>query len=263
MDTPRAVNLAALISAGGSPDEPEDGAAMNHALLLVVLLCTGCTSVRDFGREPEMSPVGTGIYAYRTPLPAEAFPGPSSHSYHSLWDERRADLFQDPRAAKVGDILTVKIRINDKATLDNSSSRKRNSGTGLSGDYDFSVNNMRQDPKAGTGQGSLNLGANSTANGSGTIDRSEKIELSVAAVVTEVLPNGNLLVSGSQEVRVNFELRLLNVTGIVRPRDISTNNTIDYEKIAEARISYGGRGRITEVQQPRWGQQALDAIAPF
>ncbi len=236
---------------------------MKQALILLALVCSGCTSVRDFGREPEMSPVGTGIYAYRTPLPAEAFPGPKSPSYHSLWDDTRADLYQDPRAAKIGDILTVKIRINDKATLDNSSSRKRTSGTGLSGDYGFSVNNMRQDPKAGQGQGSLNLGATSSADGTGSIDRSEKIDLSVAAVVTEVLPNGNLLVSGSQEVRVNFELRLLTVTGIVRPRDISTTNTIDYEKIAEARISYGGRGRITEVQQPRWGQQALDAIAPF
>ena len=82
-------------------------------------------------------------------------------------------------------------------------------------------------------------------------------------MVTEVLPNGNLLISGSQEVRVNFELRIVNVTGIVRPRDISSNNTIEYEKIAEARISYGGRGRITEVQQPRWGQQLIDAVAPY
>lgn len=236
---------------------------MRHVLLSILLLALcGCTNVRDFGREPAMSPVGSGLHAYRTPLPVAAFPGPKRPTYHSLWDDTRANLFQDPRAAKVGDILTVKIRINDKATLDNSSSRKRDSGTGLSGDYDYSVHTMVED-REGNGQGSLNLGANSSASGSGTIDRSEKIDMSVAAVVTEVLPNGNLMISGSQEVRVNYELRLLNVTGIVRPRDISTRNTIDYEKIAEARISYGGRGRITEVQQPRWGQQVLDAVAPF
>lgn len=235
---------------------------MKRAFLLGLLLFGGCTNVRDFGHEPAMSPVGSGIYAYRTPLPQAAFPGPTDPSYHSLWDDSRANLFQDPRAAKVGDILTVKIRINDKATLDNSSSRKRNSGAGLTGSYDYSVHSVTGD-KAGDGDGKLNLGANSSATGTGTIDRSEKIDLSVAAVVTEVLPNGNLLISGSQEVRVNFELRILNVTGIVRPRDISTGNTIDYEKIAEARISYGGRGRITEVQQPRWGQQVLDAVAPF
>ena len=236
---------------------------MKHALLptLVLALC-GCTSVSDMGREPAMSPVGSGLHAYRTPLPVAAFPGPRSPSYHSLWDDTRANLFQDPRAAKAGDILTVEIRINDKATLDNSSSRRRNSGTGLNGSYDFSVHTMIED-REGDGEGGLSLGADSSASGSGSVDRSEKIDLSVAAVVTEVLPNGNLMISGSQEVRVNFELRILNVTGIVRPRDISTRNTIDYEKIAEARISYGGRGRITEVQQPRWGQQILDAVAPF
>jgi flagellar L-ring protein precursor FlgH len=87
--------------------------------------------------------------------------------------------------------------------------------------------------------------------------------VSVAAIVTEVLPNGNLLISGSQEVRVNFEMRIVNIAGIVRPRDISTRNTIFYEKIAEARISYGGRGRVTEVQQPRWGQQLYDNVTPF
>ena len=210
-----------------------------------------------------MTPVGSGLYAYREPLPIEAFPAPRRASYHSLWDDSRANLFQDPRATKVGDILTIKIRINDKATLDNSSSRRRDSGVGLSGSYEYGTSSLRDDPQAGEGGGSAGLGANSGANGSGSIDRSEKVDVSVAAVVTEVLPNGNLLISGTQEVRVNFELRIVNVTGIVRPRDISTGNTIDYEKIAEARISYGGRGRISEVQQPRWGQQLIDAIAPY
>lgn len=236
---------------------------MRITALLSALLLAGCTtSAQDFGREPVMTPVGTGLHAYRAPLPIEAFPGPRATSYHSLWDDTRANLFQDPRAAKVGDILTVKIRINDKATLDNSSRRSRDSNAGIGGTYDFSLTGENL-AKAGDGSGNIGVNSGSGARGSGSIDRSEKIDLSVAAVVTEVLPNGNLLISGSQEVRVNYELRLLNVTGIVRPRDISTGNTIDYEKIAEARVSYGGRGRITEVQQPRWGQQLYDAITPF
>jgi len=103
----------------------------------------------------------------------------------------------------------------------------------------------------------------STSAGSGSIDRSEEIRLSVAAVVTDRLPNGNLVISGSQEVRVNYEMRILNIAGIVRPRDIQSNNVIPYNKIAEARISYGGRGRISEVQQPGWGQQVYDIVTPF
>ena len=110
---------------------------------------------------------------------------------------------------------------------------------------------------------SAGITSQSTSQGQGTIDRSEKIQLAIAAVVSDVLPNGNMVVSGSQEVRVNYELRLLNIAGIVRPRDISKDNTISYDKIAEARISYGGRGRISEVQQPSWGQQIYDAIKPF
>jgi flagellar L-ring protein precursor FlgH len=235
---------------------------MRFIVLAPLFLCA-CTSVKDCGREPVMTPVGTGLYAERAPLPIEAFPAPQKASYHSLWDDSRANLFQDPRATKVGDILTIKIRINDKATLDNSSSRERNSGLGLSGSYAADTKpNSGMGFKA-SGDGSIGFAGQSGASGTGSIDRSEKVDTSVAAVVTEVLPNGNLLISGTQEVRVNFELRIVNVTGIVRPRDISTLNTIEYEKIAEARISYGGRGRITEVQQPRWGQQALDAIAPW
>jgi flagellar L-ring protein FlgH len=81
--------------------------------------------------------------------------------------------------------------------------------------------------------------------------------------VTQVLPNGNLVVQGRQELRVNFEVRELQITGVIRQQDISSTNTVSYTKLAEARISYGGRGQLTDVQQPRYGQQLLDIIAPF
>ncbi|WP_321340790.1 flagellar basal body L-ring protein FlgH [Breoghania sp.] len=228
----------------------------------VVVFCavlSGCAGqLKDVGREPSMSAVGQGLSPTRTAIPVETF-GPSPRAeYNSLWSEDRTDFFRDPRAKKVGDVLTVKIAIQDKAVLDNTSDRSKTSSTDLSlgGDYSFSSSSGGGSASGGTSSGSV-------ASGAGSIDRSEEIRLKVAAVVTERLPNGNLLISGSQEVRVNYELRLLNVAGIVRPRDIAGDNTIDYDKIAEARISYGGRGRITEVQQPGWGQQIYDIVNPF
>jgi flagellar L-ring protein precursor FlgH len=232
---------------------------MNRWLaLLSTLICTGCAvDVKDIGREPHMTPVGSGLQSQAQPVSSAYFPAQVPTANQSLWDDSRAGLFRDARATKVGDVVTVAIAINDKATFDNTSDRSRQSQSNYL--FDF-ASSLKYSTKLNA---TSDLSSSTSTKGQGSIDRSEKIQLSIAAVVTGVLPNGNLLISGSQEVRVNFELRLLTIAGIARPRDISHDNTIAYDKIAEARISYGGRGRITEVQQPALGQQILDNFMPY
>ena len=228
-------------------------------LVACAILLAGCaTDPRDIGREPHMTPVGAGLDVSAALPPDLVATAPRWHSPASLWDDRQADFYRDPRAANIGDVITVAIAMNDKATLGNSSDRSRDSK--ITNSYAGGVST----PFA-TGKGSANfdVSTGSSSQGVGNIDRSEKINLSVAAIVTDVLPNGNLLIAGSQEVRVNFELRLLTVSGIVRPRDIGRDNTVGYEKIAEARIAYGGRGRLSEVQQPALGHQIFDLVKPF
>ena len=215
----------------------------------------GCaTNLQDMGREPQMSPVGSGLKTDEKAYSSQFFPSPKRQQDQSLWDGSRADLFADPRAKRVGDVVTVTIAINDSATFGNTTDRSSDSSA--TAGFNFNIDQFKTNDAGG-------VTSQSTSQGQGTIDRSEKMQLSIAAVVSNVLPNGNMIVAGSQEVRVNYELRLLNIAGIVRPRDISKDNTISYDKIAEARISYGGRGRISEVQQPSWGQQIYDAIKPF
>lgn len=230
------------------------------AIALLPLALAGCMdATKEIGIAPHMSPVGTGIdpATIAGANAAYAAQRPQATRF-SLWSDRQSRLFTDPRALRVGDILTVKIRISDKAQIKNATDRKRDAkrsiGIGGSGNIGSTSGDFGID-------GDLSSGT--STQGSGMTNRSENIELQVAAVVTEVLPNGNLVISGSQEVRVNFELRVLTIAGIVRPNDIAGANTISYDRIAEARISYGGRGRITEVQQPGYGQQFLDAVLPF
>ncbi|MGO4707361.1 flagellar basal body L-ring protein FlgH [Microvirga sp. 2MCAF38] len=225
------------------------------ALFLGLAACA--TDPNDIGREPRMTSVGHGLNVAYEPMPT-AYPAKSRSSYNSLWDQSAADLFQDPRAKKVGDVVTINIQIDDKAQFDNASDRSRNSKSLLGFNAGYGFNGTKGSYAA---EGDIRSGTSS--EGKGSIDRSEKLRLSVAAVVTEVLPNGNLLISGSQEVRVNFEVRVLNIAGIARSGDISRRNTISYDKIAEARISYGGRGRMTEVQQPAVGQQIYDLLSPW
>ncbi len=227
-------------------------------LLAIAVSAAGCwNSANEFMREPFFSPVGAGLAPEETagiqsansvPQPPSSGPPPS--------------LYSQPRIAHVGDIVRVLISINDKATLDNASGRSQTNKDGVVIDFGYTSGSS----SASSSQPSKALGdlsTESTTHGQGNIDRSEQIQVSVAAVVTRVLPNGNLVISGSQEVRVNYELRQLTVAGIVNPLDISLNNSVAYDRIAEARIAYGGRGRSNDFQQPAWGQQIYDAVRPF
>ncbi len=183
----------------------------------------------------------------------------------SLWSGSRKSLLGDRRAIRRGDILTVVIEIDEKAEISNATDRSRSSGetlnipelVGIPQRLDNAID------EGGSGTNPVSINSSSSSAGDGSVKRKEKLTLRVAATIVEVLPNGVLSIAGSQELRVNFEMRELLVTGYVRPEDISRQNEITYDKIASARVSYGGRGQITDVQQPRYGQQVLDAILPF
>ena len=193
------------------------------------------------------------------PMPT---PQPSSYAANSLWRTGSRAFFKDQRAQQVGDIVTVKVSVTDKANLDNETKRSRTNSENFGATNLFGAESKiaggGADPKA-----LLNTGSTSSSDGSGSVARKEELVTNVAAVVTQVLPNGNLVVEGKQEIRVNFEVRELIVAGIIRPEDIEGDNTVSSTKIAEARIAYGGRGQITDVQQPRYGQQVMDIVLPF
>lgn len=238
-------------------------------LSLTVLPLTGCVTdklaavgqtpalsgIEDPSRDPNYRPV-------RLPMPEAPV---QERQANSLWRAGARAFFKDQRAARVGDIMTVTIQINDRAQMQNNTTRTRDGSDSIGIPNLFglesSTNNIL--PNAVDPASLVSTTGTSSSNGTGQIQRQEQINLQVAALIVQVLPNGNMVVNGKQEVRVNNEVRELTLTGIIRPEDITSANTISYEKIAEARISYGGRGHITDVQAPRWGQQVLEAISPF
>jgi len=240
-------------------------------LVLAVLtssLLSGCAAIdrlSNIGQAPALSAVDNptarpGYKPVQMPMPAAQ---PASYNPNSLWRNGSRAFFKDQRAHQVGDILTVKVNITDKANIANETQRSR-SNTEDSGISDFLGSKTIKNPSSAILPGRiLTADSTSSSDGKGSVNRSEALQTNVAAVVTQVLPNGNLVVEGRQEIRVNFEIRELIVGGIVRPEDIESDNTIDSTKIAQARIAYGGRGQITDVQQPRYGQQVLDVILPF
>jgi flagellar L-ring protein FlgH len=236
-------------------------------LMLSVVLLSGCSKLADVGKAPSFSPL-EGSYQhhamYSSPMPEFTEPsGPTEAS--SLWTANSGSLFGDRRAGHRGDILTVVIQIDDKAEISNTSGRSR-SGAQSMGVPELLGIPQRLNAKLPIGasmDNAVSTSSDSSFSGQGSVQRNEKLTLRVAATVVEELPNGVLRIEGQQEVRVNFELRELVVTGYVRPADISRQNEITYDRIAGARIAYGGRGQITDVQQPRYGQQITDTIWPF
>lgn len=239
--------------------------------LSAALMLSACASTVDkiehIGQPPPLSPIEVppGIVSGAPVLVPQPLPDPQPPQANSLWRAGSRSFFRDPRAAKTGDLLTVQIDIGDQAKLANTTTRSTNAteNSGVTNLFGLESRLKGILPDAVDPTSLVNLNSDSANSGTGTVDRSESINLTVAAVVTQVLPNGNLVIQGQQEVRVNNEVRVLLVSGMVRPEDISKSNTIRHTQIAEARISYGGRGLITDVQQPRYGQQFFDIIWPF
>lgn len=239
---------------------------MRRALLLLLTI-PACARLEEVGKAPGFSPL-EGSYQhhamYSSPLPRSADPtGPTEAS--SLWTGGTASLLGDRRAGQRGDILTVVIEIDDKAEISNSTGRSRSGAESMAIPSLLGLPQRldRALPEGATMADAVDTSSSSDFSGDGTVKRKEKLTLRVAATVVEELPNGVLRIEGQQEVRVNFELRELIVTGYVRPTDISRQNEITYDKIAGARVSYGGRGQISDVQQPRLGQQVADIVLPF
>lgn len=245
---------------------------IQRCLLLTLLglslsACNLLTRLSEVGSEPTLSTIESpaplaGPQAISLPMPA---PVDVDRQPNSLWRPGSRAFLKDQRAGDVGDILTVIIEIADNAAINNTTTRSRTSSEDSSASAFLGFESQLDElfPSAIDPDNLIDLESESNTEGSGGVNRNESINLRVAALVTQVLPNGNLVLAGRQEVRVNYEKRELQVAGIIRPEDITSQNTIDYDQIAEARIAYGGNGQISDIQQPRYGQQVFDIIWPW
>lgn len=237
--------------------------------LMLLASCNG--QLDNIGRPPPMTAPGAQTPVIEPPLPqrvALSPPPPPASTVDrsgSLWQSGPKSLFGDRRARNLGDILTVMIEIEDTAEISNTTSRSRSGSDDVSVTAAYGLGTIADTvlPGGNTLNPAVQAEGSQSTAGNGQISREEEITLRLAATVVDVLPNGHLVIRGSQEVRVNFELRDLQIAGIVRPEDISRRNVITYDKIADARIAYGGRGQLMDLQQPRYGQQVIDLLSPF
>src|SRR5829696_5474099 len=224
---------------------------LTGAMLSLAALTSGCSSIdrlSQIGEKPKLTEIENpttqpGYKPVQMPMPK---PEQASYNANSLWRNGSRAFFKDQRAARIGDLLTVTVNITDNAN-ETQRSRSNKEDSGIT-DFIGAQTLGAQAKKVLPGR-ILTADSTASSDGKGSVNRQEALQTNVAAVVTQVLPNGNLVVEGKQEIRVNFEIRELIVAGIVRPEDIQSDNTIDSSKIAQARIAYGGRGQITDVQQ--------------
>lgn len=241
-------------------------------LLMMTTFVSGCNTwsrLNYMGKEPDMTPITNPLEAQNYQPVSQPTPPKYPDQYagvNSLWKKGSSGFFQDQRASKVGDIITVNISATDTATFKNKTEQTRdtNSDTvnvnAIAGYEKYAKDYFPDEIDVKT---LFDVKSDHDVSGEGKIDRSEKIDMTMAAVVIQVLPNDNLVIEGTQEIRVNYELRQLSVRGIIRRADISSDNTIESSKIAELRVSYGGKGTVSDIQQPRYGRQLIDILSPF
>lgn len=237
-------------------------------LVFILANCSAVDRLANVGKTPALSAIEnpTAVAGYKPvslPMPAQENP---TYASNSLWRSGSRAFFKDQRAHLIGDILTVKVKFSDKANIDNTTKRSRTNSeqAGVDNLLGFETALIEKVlPADADASNLLKTGSTSSNQGAGSVRRSEELTTNIAAIVTQVLPNGNLVVEGKQEIRVNLEVRELIVAGVVRPEDIESDNTIESTKIAQARIAYGGRGQISDVQQPRYGSQVMDILLPF
>ena len=241
--------------------------ALMATAALVLTACNAFDRMESVGDAPKLSsiedPTHTpGYIPVKMPMPP---PSLTVQQPNSLWQTGARAFFRDQRASRVGDILTVVVTINDQAQLQNETKRSRDNANtaGLTNFFGYESHLHNWLPKAVDPAKLVGMGSDTSNDGKGSIGRQEQISLRVAATIVQVLPNGNLVLQGKQQVTVNFDLRELSITGIIRPQDIASDNTVTYDQIAEARIEYGGKGEIQDVQQPRYGDQIFDILMPF
>jgi flagellar L-ring protein precursor FlgH len=240
------------------------------AALLTAALLSGCgtlSRLSEAGRPPDMTPssdptAAPGWRPLSMPMPRGQTAPPQADS---LWRAGSRAFFKDQRAAAVGDIVTVVVNMADTADVENGTTATRTSAEaeGLPNFLGLETRLPKIINSALNTSSLVSANSNNSNTGSGKIKRNETVTLRLAGVITQVLPNGNLVVAASQEIEVNSELRQLQVSGVIRPQDIASDNTVTHDRMAEARISYGGRGTLTDLQQPRYGQQLMDILLPF
>ena len=239
--------------------------------LMMATSLSGCGTwdrLRNIGKEPALTPIvnpveAQGYEPVSLPMPPAQ---DTSAGANSLWMKGASGFFKDQRASKVGDIITVKVSAKDNALMENEMEQNRDDNKdsmGIGSFFGYEGYIKDYFPDKADHNDLISVDSNREISGDGKIDRQEKIDMTMAAVVTQVLPNGNLVIEGTQEIRVSYEVRRLTVRGIIRRADITSDNTIESSKIAELRVSYGGKGVITDVQQPRYGRQLIDILAPF
>lgn len=183
----------------------------------------------------------------------------------SLWPGEQHSLYADHKARTTGDILTITIAEKASASKMASTDSDRSSSISASLPNLLGLENsnlLAQNPN-------LDLSALVKADfansfeGSGKTVRKEDLVASLTTQVIQVYPNGNLKIRGGKEVRVNNETQVIYLTGIVRPVDIMANNTIDSKHVLNARISYTGKGAISDKQHPGWLTRVIDNVWPF